>query len=225
MTSYVLVHGGVTTGWYWAAVAEILEQEGHHVEVPELPSTGTEKEALGDLQADVAATRQILENVMDPAVLVGHSYGGMIITEFAGHPNVRHSVYLAALWPQAGQSAMDLFDPLPAWLIARGDGTIAVTDDFDLARDALGGDLDRERAADMHSRLVLSSASSLAAPSTGPPRGHPTTYIICEQDNAAPPAAQEAMASAADHIVRLDCAHQPMLSMPGELAAVLGRIT
>jgi hypothetical protein len=66
--------------------------------------------------------------------------------------------------------------------------------------------------------------SAFAASSTAPERSHPATYIICEQDNAVPPAAQEQMAARADHIERLASSHQPMASMPDQLAAVLGRV-
>jgi hypothetical protein len=69
---------------------------------------------------------------------------------------------------------------------------------------------------------VLTSASAMAAPSTAPQPQHPTTYIICEQDQAIPPQAQEAMSAAADHIVRLPSSHVPLLSMPRQLASVLG---
>lgn len=97
MTDYVLVHGGVATGWYWNEVAALLRQDGHRVEVPELPSTGTDPATLGDLQADVAAVRKVLDDAAGPVVLVGHSYAGMVITELANDPNVNHRVYLSAL--------------------------------------------------------------------------------------------------------------------------------
>jgi hypothetical protein len=72
--------------------------------------------------------------------------------------------------------------------------------------------------------MVPQSLSSVASPSSAPDRGHPTTYIICELDQALPPAAQEQMAAAADHDQRLPSSHQPMSSMPEQLAAVLGQV-
>ena len=65
--------------------------------------------------------RRVVEVVGQPVVLVGHSYGGTVITELADHPLVAHTVYLAAFWPQRGQSVMDIFSggPLPDWLIVR----------------------------------------------------------------------------------------------------------
>jgi pimeloyl-ACP methyl ester carboxylesterase len=70
--------------------------------------------------------RAVLNSLDEPVVLVGHSYGGMVITELADHPKVRHSVYLAAFWPQRGQSLLDLIGdgPSPPWIVARDDGAL-----------------------------------------------------------------------------------------------------
>jgi hypothetical protein len=86
-------------------------------------------------------------------------------------------------------------------------------------------DVDRDRAEPELRRMLPQSLSSAASPSTAPDRGHPTTYIICEQDQAVPPAVQEQMAAAADHVQRLPSSHQPMSSMPERLAAVLAQVT
>jgi pimeloyl-ACP methyl ester carboxylesterase len=92
-----------------------------------------------------------------------------------------------------------------------------------VAWQALCADIDAERfAADVHPRFVLTSMSAAATPSTAPQPEHPTTYIICEHDQILPPQAQEAMAAAADHVVRLPSSHTPFLSMPRQLASVLG---
>jgi pimeloyl-ACP methyl ester carboxylesterase len=227
MTNFVLVHGGWVGGWYWSEAADRLRKDGHRVEVIEqLPSAGTDPAALGDLAADAKVVKQAVERVGEPVVLVGHSYGGMVITELADHPAVAHSVYLAAFWPQRGQSAMDLFaaGPPPTWVSPHDDGTSRTTDDLELLRQALCADVDKQSAyADLR-RFVPQSIASGTAPSTAPARGHPTTYIICEQDQALPPVAQEQMAAAADHVHRLPSSHTPMTSMPDELADVLGRV-
>lgn len=228
VTNYVLVHGGFIGGWYWRDVAELLAKEGHRVEVVEqLPSIGTDPAALGDLQADAAVVRQTIDAVGDQVVLVGHSYGGMVITELADHSAVAHSVYLSGLWPQRGQSAMDVVagtGPPPAWLVVRDNGTVEASDDLEVMRQVWCADVDPQRAADNIRRKVPKSISSLAAPSTAPVRGHPVTYIILENDQVIPPAAQEQMAHAADHVVRLVSSHQAMFSIPDKLAAVLATV-
>jgi hypothetical protein len=150
----------------------------------------------------------------------------MVITELADHPAVAHSVYLAAFWPQRGQSGMDLVagGPPPTWVSPHDDGTLRTTEDLELLRQTLCADVEEERAYSDLRRLVPQSIAAATTPSTAPNRGHPTTYIICEHDQALPPAAQEQMATFADHVHRLPSSHQPMASMPDALADVLGQI-
>jgi pimeloyl-ACP methyl ester carboxylesterase len=227
MSNYVLVHGAFVSGSYWRDVAVLLEKEGHRVDVVgQLPSAGRDPAALGDLQADTDLVRQTVESGGESVVLVGHSYGGMVLTELANHPAVAHAVYVAAFWPTRGQSVMEILGggPPPDWLIVRDDGTLAFTDDLEVRRQIECGDVDAERAAETLRNMVPQSLSSFAAPSTAPERDHPTTYIICEHDQAIPPAAQEQWAANADNVVRLPSSHQAMVSMPDRLAAVLTQV-
>ena len=121
---------------------------------------------------------------------------------------------------------MELFasGPPPTWASPHDDGTTRTTDDLELLRQMLCADVDEQQAYATLRRFVPQSIASAIAPSTAPDRGHPTTYIICEQDRALPPAAQEQMAAAADHCHRLASSHNPMLSKPDELADLLGRV-
>lgn len=227
MTNFVLVHGGFVGGWYWSEVADRLRKAGHRVDVIEqLPSGGTDPAALGDLAADAKVVEQTVERVAEPVILVGHSYGGMVITELADLPAVAHSVYVTAAWPQRGQSLMDLIGagPPPTWMSAHDDGTIRTTDDLDLLRQALCADVDEQSAYASLRRFLPLSIASATASSSAPDRGHPTTYIICERDQALPLAAQEQLAAAADHQQRLPSSHTPMMSMPDELADALGQV-
>jgi pimeloyl-ACP methyl ester carboxylesterase len=150
----------------------------------------------------------------------------MAISEFANDPKVRHSFYLTALWPQRGQSALNLMgDALPSLFVHRNDGALQITDDFTLAWQAFCHDLDRSAAHGVLSRFVLPSAESLGVPSTSRDRTHPTTYVIATQESEASVAAQEACAANADYVVRLPAAHMAQLSQPDELAQVLGDIS
>jgi len=226
VANFVLVHGAFVGGSYWAEVAQRLEKAGHHVDVVEqLPSAGTDVAGLGDLEGDAAVVRRYVENVGEPVVLVGHSYGGIVITELADHPRVAHSVYVAAGWPVRGQSMSDLLagGPPPTWMAAHDDGTVRVTGDLDQLREIFCADVDEQQANAELRRLLPQSIASVASRSTAPDRRHPTTYVICTNDQVIPPAAQEQMAAAADHVERLASSHQPMMSMPDELVAILGR--
>lgn len=158
-------------------------------------------------------------------VLVGHSGTGMVLAELADHPNVEHSVYVAALYPHKGQSAADLIGgQLPGRLVVRDDGAVHVSDDAEVVRQALCADVEAEYfAREVHHRFVLTSLSALQSASTGPERTHTASYVVCEQDQAVPVQAQEAMAATFDRVERLPSSHSPMLSMPDRLAETLQR--
>src|SRR5258705_6258063 len=102
--SVVLVHGAFADGSGWSLVAAFLEHDGYSVYVVQEPETSFE--------ADLAATRLVLDR-SGPCVLVGHSYGGMIISEVGGHPAVRSFVYVAAFEPGVGESACALQSKTP----------------------------------------------------------------------------------------------------------------
>ncbi len=227
MSTYVLVHGGFADGWYWGETATLLEKDGHRVHIAELLSTGREPTGLGDFGDDVTEVRRLVRAAGEPVVLVAHSYGGMVITELGGDPGVAHSVYVSALWPERGQSVMDVFAGAALdWIVPSADGSaFRVTDDVDHAVKVLCSDLDPTQVPEWHASLMWSTGSALGVPSTAPDRTHPVTYVVLEQDNAIVPALQEAMAARADHVERLATAHVPQLSDPEGLAAVLGRIT
>lgn len=102
--SIVLVHGAFADGSGWRPVAEILERDGYAVYVAQIPET--------TFAADVAATKSILDR-SGPCVLVGHSYGGMVITEAGVHASVKSLVYVAAFQPNVGESAAELNARMP----------------------------------------------------------------------------------------------------------------
>lgn len=222
----LLVHGGWAGAWVWEPLLEPLRRREIDAEAIErLPSVGDDPAALGDLDDDADHLRAAIDRIEMPVVLCGQSYGGMVITEVADHPGVVHSVYLAALWPQRGQSALDLFaGEFPDWILARDDGSMTLTGDVERARQVLCADLDPARWAEVHARMLSQSQASARTPSTAPARSHPATYVICNRDEAVPIEAQEAWAAAADHTIRLETAHMPQLSASETLADVLARI-
>jgi pimeloyl-ACP methyl ester carboxylesterase len=129
----VLVHGAFADGSGWKPVADILQSHGYSVLVVQEPETS--------FAADVAATRRVLDKA-GPCVLVGHSYGGMIITETGAHPDVKALVYVAAMQPDFGESLSDLSSKMSAAaksIEPVGDGFLAVNSDAfpnDFAADA-----------------------------------------------------------------------------------------
>ena len=116
----VLVHGAFADGSGWKPVSDILVSHGYTVYVVQEPETS--------FDADVAATRRVLDKA-GPSVLVGHSYGGMIITEAGEHANVKALVYVAAVQPDVGESLISLADKMPPAAKSIGpvgDGFLAV---------------------------------------------------------------------------------------------------
>ncbi len=226
MATFLLLHGGLARSWVWEDTADALTSDGPRVESLDLPSSGPDPAALGGLADDVAAVTRALERDGAGTVLVGHSGAGSVLDELADHPAVRHGVYVAALRPQRGRSLADVpGGRLPDWVhVHPDDGVAQVSEDAGVVRRALCADVEEERfRRDVHPRFVLTSLRSLADVCSAPAARHGTTYVVCEQDRAVPPAAQEAMASGADRVERLPSSHSPMLSMPGLPAEVLER--
>lgn len=219
----LLLHGAFCRHWVWDETVRALRAVGHRAETIDLPSSGPTASSLGDLGSDIEATTAVLDRIDDDVVLVGHSGGGMVLTELAGHPHVLRSVYVAALWAPAGQSVLDLLGgAFPDWMKVRDDGAVQVSDDADQVHETLCHDVDPDRfVTDVFPHYVLTSISSLSTPSTAPQPLHPSSYIICEQDRAVPPEAQQAMAGAAEHAYRLPSSHSPLLSMPQRLAEAI----
>jgi pimeloyl-ACP methyl ester carboxylesterase len=222
----LLVHGAWAGAWIWEPVLDPLRRRGVRTEAIErLPSVGTEPNALGSLSDDAEHVRARVEEIDGPVVLCGQSYGGMVITELADHPAVSHTVYLAALWPGEGQSVSDLMGGvLPDWMVDRGDGSIALTDDVQRVRQALFADLDPERAAQVHARMQLQSAACFTSPSSAPRRSHPATYVLCTEDEAIPLEAQEAMAGRAEYTIRLATPHCLQFTAAERLADALAGV-
>ena len=108
----VLVHGAITDGSGWRGVYDILTKDGYHVSVVQQPLTG--------LADDVTATKRVLDQQDGPVILVGHSYGGTVITVAGADPKVRALVYVAALQPDKGETTNQLTASMPGEMSARG---------------------------------------------------------------------------------------------------------
>ncbi|GAA2209019.1 alpha/beta hydrolase [Nonomuraea monospora] len=218
MTTVMLVHGAWHQPSCWARLEAELHALGHGTSTPALPSAGEHPTA--GMHDDAAVLAAELASIPGPVVLLGHSYGGIPITEAAaGASNVDRLIYLAAHMPDKGQSMYTIHGlPDP-------EDTSGLFPRSDEPRVSLYGDLPDAEAEEAVSRLVNQTARSFAEKvDVAAWRSIPSTYIITEQDQAIPPALQEQMAAQAAGTRRLPGGHSPFLSRPRRLAALIDEI-
>jgi pimeloyl-ACP methyl ester carboxylesterase len=190
-----------------------------------LTSSGDEPASLGDMYADADVIAQKVAAIGGPVVVVAHSYGGLPTTQgLANARNVRRIIYLASFQLDTGDSLLSQSpgSALMPWAELRhSDGV----DDFVAAMTpeaVFFNDLDAVSAATAVSQLGYQSYTSMQQPLTQVAwKTLPSTYIVCEVDNALPVAAQEQMAKRANDIYRLNASHSPFLSQPAALARLI----
>ncbi|MFT3853775.1 MAG: alpha/beta hydrolase [Ilumatobacteraceae bacterium] len=237
----LLVHGAWHGTWCWAPLQAELDRLGVASWAIDLPGHGLSTERLGDLHTDADAVVAALGAVRDGAdgdgvVLVGHSYGGGVITEAATRAvakdlPIAHLVYLTAYATCAGESVGGLAAALPrentplgTVMQAQDDGTFGISP-VDRATDVFYGHCTPEQAATAFARLSRQHGASFAQPGTGNPRDTiPSTYVVCTDDRAIHPNHQRIMATRCGAVHELPTDHSPFMSMPAETAAILARI-
>lgn len=216
--SVVLVHGGFVDGSGWEDVYRILKRDGYNVSVVQNPTTS--------LAADVAATRQVLAAQTAPVILVGHSYGGAVITEAGNDPKVAALVYIAAFAPDQGESVGSLIkDPPPGApvppILPPQEGFLFL--DKERFAESFAADVAPDKAAFMASSQVPWGLEALNGAVTTPAwKSKPSWYLIATQDHMIPPAAQRAMAKRAGATVAETAAsHSLYVSKPQDVAALI----
>jgi len=216
----VLVHGNFVDGSGWQGVYDHLTADGYRVAVVQTPNLS--------LAGDVAATRQVLDGLGGPAVLVGHSYGGVVITEVGNHPNVAALVYIAAFAPDKGESVSSLIaDPPPGAPVP----PILPTDagflllDRDKFAASFAADVPEKLAAFMADSQVPCSVDALNGAVSEPAwRTKPSWYLVATDDRMIPPSAQRAMSERAKAAVtETPGSHAVYVSQPAGSSAVSSR--
>jgi pimeloyl-ACP methyl ester carboxylesterase len=214
----VLVHGGFVDGSGWQGVYDLLKRDGYNVAVVQNPTLS--------LDGDVASTRQVIDGLEGPVVLVGHSYGGVVITEAGTHDKVAALVYVAAFAPDKGESVNTLIaDPPPGApvppILPPVDGFLFL----DRAKFAasFAGDLPAEQAAFMADSQVPWGVDALAGAVSEPAWRHkPSWYLVAAEDKMIPPPAQHAMSErAGSTVVESPGSHSVYLSQPAAVAALI----
>jgi pimeloyl-ACP methyl ester carboxylesterase len=220
MTTVIFVHGACVrdAAWWWSAMTEPLARLGISTFAAPLASCGETGDELGDLADDVQACRQAIANVDGPVVLVGHSYGGVVITEAGADHQVTQLLYVTSVMPDVGQSQADLIGSEPApWMRPGEDGTIGV--DPDMIREFFLQDCDEVTTGQALERLTRQSLM----PFTQSPRqiawhDKPATYFVCTEDLATPAEVQRQRVRAGARLVEFEAGHHPFLSRPDAFA-------
>ncbi len=214
----VLVHGGFVDGSGWEGVYNILKKDGYPVSIVQNPTLS--------LAGDVEATRRILAAQDGPAILVGHSYGGVVITEAGNHPGVAGLVYIAAFAPDQGESVAALIkDPPPGApvppILPPQDGFLCL----DRAKFAasFAADVEPDKAAFMADSQVPWGVDALGGAVSEPAwKTKPSWYMVATEDRMIPPAAQRFMSSrAGSTVVEERGSHAIYVSQPAAVAALI----
>ena len=214
----VLVHGGFVDGSGWEGVYRILKQRGHACSIVQNPTIS--------LAGDVAATKRIIAAQDGPTVLVGHSYGGAVITEAGNDPKVTKLVYIAAFAPDKGESVSSLIkDPPPGApvppIVPPQDGYLFL--DKSKFHEAFAGDVDSEKAAFMADSQVPWGVEALGGTISEPAwRTKPSWYLLTSEDKMIPPAAQRFMSNrAGSTVVEVAGSHAIYVSQPKAVADLI----
>jgi len=214
----VLVHGGFVDGSGWEGVYKILKKDGFTVTIVQNPTIS--------LVGDVAVTKRALAAQNGPAILVGHSYGGVVITEAGNHPNVAGLVYIAAFAPDKDESVSSLIkDPPPGApvppILPPQDGFLFL----DKAKFAasFAADVKADAAAFMADAQVPWGLEALGGAVTEPAwKTKPSWYLVSTEDKMIPPDAQRAMSKrVGSTMVEVKGSHAVYVSQPGAVAHLI----
>ncbi len=214
----VLVHGGFVDGSGWQGVYNELKKDGYKVSIVQNPTLS--------LEGDSDATKQIIDAQGEPVVLVGHSYGGAVITEAGNDPNVAALVYIAAFVPDKGESVNTLIEGFPKDgpqppILPPQDGLLFL--DREKFPDSFAADVDAEAAAFMADSQVPWGLDAVGGTiSEAAWASKPSWYLITTEDRMIPPQAQREMSGRAGATVEEAAAsHSVYVSQPAAVAEII----
>jgi pimeloyl-ACP methyl ester carboxylesterase len=218
LASIVLVHGGFVDGSGWQGVYQQLKKDGYDVTIVQNPTT-----SLAD---DVAFTRRAIAEQKTPVILVGHSYGGAVITEAGNDPKVAGLVYITAFAPDAGESVSSLIAnpppgaPVPP-ILPPQDGFLML--DKEKFQASFAADVDPQTARFMADSQVPWGVAALQGAVTSPAwKSKPSWYLVAGDDRMIPPPAQRDMAQRAGATVReVGGSHAVYVSNPNAVAKLI----
>jgi pimeloyl-ACP methyl ester carboxylesterase len=218
LPAVVLVHGGFVDGSGWEDVYQILKKDGYRVSVVQNPTA-----SLAD---DAAVTKRVIAEQKGPVLLVGHSYGGAVITEAGTHPNVSGLVYITAFAPDRGESVASLIkDPPPGAavppILPPQEGFLML--DKTRFAASFAADVAPEKAEFMANSQVPWGVVALNGAVTEPAwKSKPSWYLVSTDDRMIPPAAQRSMSKrAGSDAVEVKGSHAVYVSQPQAVADLI----
>lgn len=220
----LLVHGAWHNGAGFAKLQLELTKLGINSETVELSSVAKPNEPIGDMYKDAEIVRSAASKYQDGCVVLGHSYGGLPITQgLVGLNNVKGLIYLTAFMLDKGETLYAACGSQdPDWWVRKPDGERLTAD---RPEEIFYNTCDSETAKSASAVLRDQSLLAFNQPITEVSwLNIDSTYIICERDQAIPLFAQEAMSARAKRVVRIDTDHSPFLSAPAELAQIISKI-
>lgn len=230
--SVVLVHGAWHGAWAWDRVVPLLASAGVECLAVDLPRHGDHGGPLGDLYSDAACVREALDLFNGDVVLVGHSYGGAVITEAGLHPAVQHLVYVAAFALEAGESCQSAGGEEARLISHKGRPSLGaaflmnspglITLDTAMAAQCLYNGCDADTVAWALDRLDPQPLATLQGVSRHAAwRTKRSTYVVCADDMAVHPDLQRIMARRCSAAAEWPTDHSPFLSRPDLVAGLL----
>jgi len=215
--TFILVHGAWHGAWCWRELTPELDRRKAAWRSIDLPSSHDAGEGTNDLYSDADAVAR-LANSLGPVVLVGHSYGGAVISEAASRiDDLSGLVYIAALRPTVGQSASEASRVVPVRTAL--DDAMEVRGAFiDLNDELAVTGLYLECSPEIQSwavpQLTRQTLASFRTKRTSPDVQVPTRFVLCRNDRALDASLQEVMAAGCDDVIEMSSDHSPFLSHP-----------
>jgi len=222
----VFIHGSCVRdgAWWWSRVATILDARGVPSVAVELPSCGETGGKPGvdgpSLDDDAAEVRRVLAET-GPAIVVAHSYGGVVATDAVGPGDAERLVFITSFLPEVGESLASFGGDGPApFLDFAPDGTFGARPE--MLQELFLQDCDQEAIDGAFARLTRQTSAAVAQPVRQAGWRHtPSTYLVCADDRATPPAVQRVQAARAGQVIEIPVGHHPFLSQPESVAQVV----
>jgi pimeloyl-ACP methyl ester carboxylesterase len=231
ISNVLLVHGAWHGAWCWAPLQQALDQLGIASHAIDLPGHGISPLPLGDLHGDAAAVVEALEALPSDTLLIGHSYGGAVISQAAAHSDrIAHLMFIAAFALEAGESVNGFLRSAPRHkvelaniMVPTDEGATALDPEHAGALLYPGSSLVVQRAN--AKRLgPQPNATMTQEVDRAPVSAIESTYVLCNQDRAVHPEHQRIMAARCSSVIEIDSDHSPFVDEPATIASIIQEV-